>query len=203
MELNALFGAPTTDWHELIARYIAYVQTKTWRGRTHKPDGTEIANCLGSSEASRLAEKLQGTVMSLVDREVLLGIAHPIDQDRIDKILSTIGHTGRRFDRCPRWLWHLWRAIVLNRDGYTCRYCGRTAWQVYAEQERTLRFELDHSRAKSRLDVRDDFEVGNIVAACRSCNVMKGQMEETAFLAELESLAKSFVRRRALTCRSS
>lgn len=133
--------------------------------------------------------------MSLVEKEVLSDTAHPIDQTRIDRMLRAFGHDGRRIDRCPRWLWHLWRAIVLNRDGYTCRYCGRTAWEVYAEQRRTLRFELDHSRAKSRLKMRDDFEIGNIVAACRSCNVMKGQMEESAFLAELESLAKSVAQR--------
>lgn len=54
----------------------------------------------------------------------------------------------------------------------------------------TLRFELDHAEAKSRLgDRRDDFDMGNIVVACRSCNVMKGQMEPAAFMRELRSLA--------------
>jgi hypothetical protein len=64
---------------------------------------------------------------------------------------------------------------------------------VYAEQGRTLCFELDHREAKARLDCRDDFDVLNIVTACRSCNVLKGQMDVERFRAEVQSLAKAII----------
>ena len=81
---------------------------------------------------------------------------------------------------------------MLNRDGYTCVYCRRTAWDVYRELGATLRFELDHRTAKSRLgNARDDFVPKNVVTACRSCNVIKGQMTPDHFRRELQSLASA------------
>jgi hypothetical protein len=73
-------------------------------------------------------------------------------------------------------------------------YCGRTAWGVYAEastggKRRTLRFEVDHRTTRRRLADPKQFDAANLVAACRSCNVIKGEMSEVAFRQELASLA--------------
>jgi 5-methylcytosine-specific restriction endonuclease McrA len=93
-------------------------------------------------------------------------------------------------------MWHLWRAVIFNRDGYTCRYCGRSTWDIEAAQGRGLRFELDHSTPRAGLgEDCDDFDEGNIVTACRSCNVLKGQMDITHFEVEVRSLAEAVVRK--------
>jgi len=110
----------------------------------------------------------------------------------IRQVAKHIGYTGRRFDRGPKLLWHLWRAVIFNRDGYTCSYCSRSTWEVEAEQGRGLRFELDHIAPRARLgDECDDFDAGSITTACRSCNVLKGQMDITRFETELRSLANA------------
>jgi len=55
--------------------------------------------------------------------------------------------------------WAALSAAVLERDGHTCRYCGRPATTA------------DHviPKAKGGTD-----EMSNLVAACRSCNSGKG-----------------------------
>jgi 5-methylcytosine-specific restriction endonuclease McrA len=91
---------------------------------------------------------------------------------------------------------HLQRAFLLNKGSYTCFYCRRTAWGVYAEESgeatrRTLRFEVDHRRTRRRLPDASRFDAENLVAACRSCNVIKGEMLEQRFLRELKSLSRA------------
>jgi 5-methylcytosine-specific restriction endonuclease McrA len=187
-------GKPAASWDEVISRYTSYLQVRTWRGRTHRSDGTEIQDCIGPEAAARLRDKLLAKVESIAIRGTL---PYPVLQPMIDALLKTASQTSRRLDECPKWLWHLWRAVILNRDGYRCHYCERSAWETYAELGRTLRFELDHRTAKARLVQRNDFDLNNIVAACRSCNVIKGQMEEKAFLLELKSLAKAVIERQS------
>lgn len=51
--------------------------------------------------------------------------------------------------------WQRLRLIVLNRDAWTCGYCGRPATTV------------DHVTPKSRGGTDDE---ANLIAACLSCN---------------------------------
>jgi 5-methylcytosine-specific restriction endonuclease McrA len=51
------------------------------------------------------------------------------------------------------------RAEVLERDGYTCGYCGRPAQEV------------DHRLPLAR---GGSDNPANLVAACRCCNLAKG-----------------------------
>jgi 5-methylcytosine-specific restriction endonuclease McrA len=57
----------------------------------------------------------------------------------------------------------------------------------------TIRFALDHLSPKARQPVRDDFDLKNIVLACRSCNEVKGTMEIERFHQELASLGRALV----------
>jgi hypothetical protein len=50
-----------------------------------------------------------------------------------------------------------WR--VLDRDCFTCQYCGRTAPNVYLE--------VDHIEPRSRGGLDDE---SNLIAACYDCN---------------------------------
>jgi 5-methylcytosine-specific restriction endonuclease McrA len=91
---------------------------------------------------------------------------------------------------------HVWRAFLLNRAGYTCLYCRRTAWGVYeedagSEPPRTLRFEVDHRTTRRPLQDPNGFDLQNLVIACRSCNTIKAEMAETRFRRELRSLASA------------
>jgi len=100
-----------------------------------------------------------------------------------------------RSNRCPKRLYsHFQRAFLLNQFAYTCTYCRRTAWGVFAEintgePSPTLRFEIDHRITRRRLEQANHDDFDNLVVACRSCNTIKGEMEEGRFLLELNSLA--------------
>jgi hypothetical protein len=55
------------------------------------------------------------------------------------------------------------RRYVYARDRYTCAYCGRSG--------RNLRLTIDHIMPVSR---GGSNEIGNLVTACRACNLSKG-----------------------------
>ena len=156
-------------------------------------DGSKARECITIKQATRLEASLLAAVLPLIDSGVLARTVAALD---IKHIAARLNYSGRRFDQCPPRLWHLWRAVIFNRDGYTCRYCGRSTWEVEATQGRGLRFELDHSTPRARLgEDCDDFDGENIVTACRSCNVLKGQMDNTRFEVELRSLAEAVSRK--------
>lgn len=189
MPTNRDWGEPAMTWPELIKRYVGYLATPRWRGKALMRDGSDAKECISRKQAARLEASLLAVVVPLIDSGVL---ARTVAVPEIRKIASRLNYSGRRFDQCPKRLWHLWRAMIFNRDGYTCRYCGRSTWDIEAAQGRGLRFELDHCTARARLgEDGDDFDEGNIVTACRSCNVLKGQMDNIRFEVELRSLAEA------------
>jgi len=61
------------------------------------------------------------------------------------------------------------RLVVLQRDGYTCAYCGQDADQA------------DHVIPISKGGNPTDLH--NMVACCRRCNISKGNRSEAVFLA--------------------
>ena len=61
------------------------------------------------------------------------------------------------------------RLVVLERDGYTCAYCGQDADQT------------DHVIPISKGGHPTDLL--NLVACCRRCNISKGNRSEAVFLA--------------------
>lgn len=75
------------------------------------------------------------------------------------------------------------RERVLERDAHRCVYCA----QVYPAEQLTL----DHVEPRMR---GGDHSEGNLVAACRSCNTMKGSLPAWAFLAERPVERANFLR---------
>ena len=65
------------------------------------------------------------------------------------------------------------RELIFARDRYRCVYCGR----VYPVEE----LSLDHVQPRAR---GGDRSAGNLVTACRGCNVLKGHRSIAAFLAD-------------------
>lgn len=187
---------PTKVWDDVIKRYVHFRRVKGWRGRSQGEDGHVQWNRVPSKRALRLRRALLAKVTPLVESGRLPKSAYSLRQDVVKKLLGCFRCLTRDFDRAPSIVKHLWRALVLNHWGYTCRYCGRTAWDTHMELGAAIRFELDHRRAKARLgDRRDDFSTANVGLACRSCNVIKGQMTRYQFLKELRSLARAVTSR--------
>jgi hypothetical protein len=75
------------------------------------------------------------------------------------------------------------RERVLARDAYRCVYCGE--W--FPEPQLTL----DHVEPRMR---GGDQSEGNLVAACRSCNALKGSAPAWAFLAERDVERENFLK---------
>lgn len=190
---HASWCVSAKTWDDVLLRYVRFRRVKAWRGRTHRNDGSLNPNRLTATQAAALSQQLSGR-LEFLRREKLL----PERPDRLgNKALSRLVarfFPDRQFRTAPGWLKHLWRAILLNRDCYTCRYCGRTAWHVHRELGATIRFELDHRKARSRPVEVNDFNLRNAAVACRSCNVIKGQMEPARFLKELRSLGRAMHR---------
>ena len=63
--------------------------------------------------------------------------------------------------------WKKIRLQVLQRDAYTCTYCGDVA------------NEADHVWPKSK---GGEDTLDNLVAACRKCNILKKDKTDTVFL---------------------
>ena len=191
---------PATTWDEVIRRYVHFRRVKGWRGRQRGEDGLIRRNRMPPTQALSLLRRLLTKVNSLVESGVLPKSPYPLKQDTANKLLNCFSCSHREFNRAPSILKHLWRALLFNKSGYTCRYCGRSAWETHSELGATMRFELDHRRAKSRLGShRDDFSTANIWLACRSCNVIKGAMTRYKFLKELRSLAHAVKSRLAIS----
>lgn len=187
---------PTTAWEEVVNRYVQHRQVVTWRGRSHDSEGHKLRDHLESSAAERLRNTLLHQVERCVSDGTLCPAPFPLQATAFEALLKAEGLEGRSAPRCPAWISDLRKAAVLNRDGYTCQHCGRTAWDVFEESGRTLRFEMDHRTAKSRIIECKRFRHGKHPHRVQVMQRGEGQMEVEAFLAELQSLARAVVRNR-------
>ena len=75
------------------------------------------------------------------------------------------------------------RGKIFARDDYRCVFCG----QVFPEEELTV----DHLQARSR---GGDRSGGNLVTACRACNLKKGRIRLANYLAADSAVYENFRR---------
>ena len=187
------WATPAATWREAIEKYTVFLQVPTWRASV-KPGGEEKATCLSASDAEDLRDQMQ-RAMARVGGAERWNARSSLDD--LAELWHRRGRSHPRAERCPSKLQtHFQRAFLLNASGYACPYCRRTAWGVYAEEcgsapRRTLRFEVDHRITRRRLTDPDRFDPKNLVAACRSCNVIKAEMREDSFLLELACLSRA------------
>lgn len=186
---------PAVTWIEAIDRYLTFVQVPSWRVNAFKLDGS-----LSPEKAAALRPKMMRVLNSIACRN---SVDVPSCEARIDDLKSlaqSLGKSVPKPERCSRALhWHFQRTFLLNGAGYTCQYCGRTAWEVFDEangsEPRTLRFEIDHLVPKRKTEDSTVFDAKNLVLACRSCNTIKGEMDEKRFRVELQSLGRAVHRK--------
>jgi 5-methylcytosine-specific restriction endonuclease McrA len=188
---------PAVTWVEIVDRYVFYIQVPAWRVNAFTRDGSETRPCVPPDEATLLRTRMLHTIEGVARRRSVSKKECLATIDDLRGLLQFQGRHVPQSERCPKQVhWHLQRAFMLNASGYTCEYCRRTAWGVYdenagAEPRRTLRFEMDHRTPRRRMADPNDFNPGNVVIACRSCNTIKGEMPEDRFLLELKSLASA------------
>ena len=75
--------------------------------------------------------------------------------------------------------WYKLRWEVLERDNFTCQYCGKTAPDVMLQ--------VDHKTALA--DGGTD-NLDNLVTSCASCNHGKGTLHQSIMLAKARESAK-------------
>jgi len=172
-------------WEEFVRLYRSYREKPVWGAWTIVPsDSFEMttAGLLSIRErGERAVKKLEFAIESL--RKVY---ERPTDIGRL-RLAATMRQqiVGRA---C---LPVLFEAIVFDRDRYTCRYCRRSVDGVWLEenQKRTIRLVVDHLCPRSKGGER--YDLSNCVAACWSCNTLKGPLPEGAFRHELQSIARA------------
>jgi hypothetical protein len=188
-------------WPEIISRYVIFVQVPTWRASV-KHDGSEKQTCLSAKDAEALGAEMLRTLGWLFPRRSQSAVERQANPEDLAAFLDRQGRHIPRDQRCSKMIGtHLQRAYLFNAAAYTCLYCRRSAWGVYAEENgterpRTLRFEIDHRTTRRRLPDPKGFDPRNLVVACRSCNTIKAEMLESRFMRELESLTSAVLRKR-------
>jgi 5-methylcytosine-specific restriction endonuclease McrA len=185
-------------WQHFLEQYAAYRAMPVWgtmvripdpKGKLDPADRRAIAE-----RGSRAVERVKKIMKKFADRGGALWPTSPRalieNPDLLDRLRTTTrpGQTNFR---------NFWDALVFDRDGYACRYCGRDAFHFFQQtgQSRTLWLVVDHLQAENKLPGR--FELSNSTTACWTCNTIKGPMPEPAFLQELDQLVDARLKRRA------
>lgn len=193
------WGRPARNWLDVVERYITYVQVPAWRVNAFTKTGTDTRPCMPAGEAEVLRGRMLQVVGAIARRSSTSVGECVASAEHLVELLQFQGRHVVKGDRCPKdVLDRLQRAFLLNAAGYTCTYCGRTAWGVWGEKSgteppRTLRFEIDHRTPRRK--IASGSHANNLVVACRSCNTIKGEMTEERFFAELQSLTAAVHRK--------
>jgi 5-methylcytosine-specific restriction endonuclease McrA len=75
------------------------------------------------------------------------------------------------------------RSAIFRRDGYRCVYCGR----VFTDRD----LSVDHVQPRVK---SGDHSPGNLVTACRGCNIEKGGRPAWEFLRDRPTERANFLR---------
>lgn len=183
---------PSDTWDELVRTYASYRALPVWGPMVRVPDADghlrkehlQAIAARGARAALRV-EKAIAKFRLRVSSHWPTSPRQLIDNQVLFNRLCAEARPGLDLLR------NFWEALVFDRDFYTCAYCGRNAFRFYMEvgKQRSLWLVVDHRNAVTK--VKGVFDFKNSVAACWSCNTLKGALPEPAFLAELDSLLKS------------
>ena len=189
--MATLSGSDT--WEDLQSRYLAYVTRPTWNHWEHPPD---VHGAISRRGLSHMRKKGEDSAERL--REAIR---------RLD------GNNASRFPKTPRefrqremnWILRarvlpqrllptFWRALIFDRAGYTCKYCGRSDTSIWEESngQRTLGLTVEHPEPRARGG--RTYSLENSAAACWSCNGVKSTLPAKVLDQELKSLARAINR---------
>jgi HNH endonuclease len=191
------------DWNKLVKaykRYWALPFVAGFGGVAIRSDGSLPARIqkLRAHQREEAISRVKRTLDAFKKLGVLPANPSGLTQAAMYSILRAV-RNGRCEGVKVRELQTFWEAVVLTRANFRCAYCGRSAFEIHEErgQRSALRMVVDH---------RDPVRTGgksyiftNSVAACWSCNHLKGEMPSFFFKQELLSLARAVVRRGPVT----
>lgn len=181
----------SSTWPEFTERYERYRTMPVWGTMLRVPDSsgrldqTHIDHIVGRGK--KACSRVEAAASRFQRRGGSYWPADPrtLHEPLAWQALRTQSRLGSDAVR------NFFDALIFDRDGYTCRYCGREAFQFYEETGRcrTLWLVVDHLDAGRK--TRGLFEVENSATACWTCNTIKGPLPEKAFLLELDSLVQA------------
>ena len=186
---------PSANWAVLVRRYARYRRMPRWGSMLRLPnaDGRMSARHLGrmAEEGEAAVERLRLAIKQFKER---CGKQWEKSPERLRRNSSALERLSAGARISMKNVRSLWEALVFDRDGYTCRYCGRNAFTFYAQtgKKRSLRLVVDHRTAVGK--DRNTFVMDNSVTACWSCNTLKGALPEKIFLQELDTIIESRMR---------
>ena len=161
---------PSSTWRELTKCYSEFVSLPAWWATGNARPITED----GSRTQAGLEKTIQKLQSQFPDewpssplqfKQKHVGLLFPCPEIR------SVAHNPRRSTRVGQ----LWTAIILDRCDFRCCWCGRSAFETFEQEGRSLRLELDHQIP--RANGGETLSLENIRAACRSCNTLRGRLQ--------------------------
>lgn len=184
---------PSASWSDLARAYRHYRELPVWAGPRQAPNNQGILSreLIRDSKArgAKAAAEVEAALTRLAQEGLLPDSPRALEQGDVDALAT------RRLGRDT--LASLWEAIVFDRDGYACRYCGRTPAGVFQAEgrRRGLVLVVDYFRARATHAERRRLD--NSLTACASCRAVKADLPRDPFLDELRSLAVALAARLA------
>lgn len=184
---------PSASWADLGRAYRLYRELPVWSGPRQVPSNQGLLSRELIREVkargAKAAADVDAALARLTESAVLPDTPRALEQRHVDAL------AGARVGR--ETLAFLWEAIVFDRDGYACRYCGRTPAGVFQAEgrRRGLALVVDHFRARATVDERRRLD--NSLTTCASCHAVKADLPRDPFLDELRSLAAAVAARHA------
>lgn len=184
----------SASWEDVARGYRRYREIPVWSGPkiVVNNQGLLSREVIRDMKArgARAASDVETALARLVGEAVLPDTPRALEQRHVDGLAAK-----RRLGR--ETLEALWEAIVFDRGGYTCAYCGRAPASVFHAEgrRRGLLLVVDHFSARSTLTERRRLD--NSVTSCASCRAVKADLPRDPFLDELRSLASAVAARHA------
>jgi hypothetical protein len=184
---------PSATWADLARAYRHYREFPVWTGPRELPNNQGLLSRELIREVkargAKAAGEVETAVAGLVQDGALPAEPRALEQRHVD------GLPGRRLGRDT--LAALWDANVLDRDAYTCRYCGRTPAGVFQAEGRRRGLVLAVDHFSARTTVAERRRLDNSLTACVSCRAVRADLPRDPFLDELRSLAAAVAARPA------
>jgi 5-methylcytosine-specific restriction endonuclease McrA len=178
---------PSSTWEDLARRYAEFAALPAWwAAGDFKPI---------TPDKSRTEAALNSTINKLRSRFRHRWPSSPLQFNQEHVRLLFPGADLQAQIRNPRrstTAGQLWNALLLDRCDFACCWCGRSAFDTFEHEQRTLRLELDHQTPRASGGATLSLE--NVLAACRSCNTLRGRLVPERMRLELLSIARSILK---------
>jgi hypothetical protein len=183
---------PSDTWEELVRTYASYRALPVWGPMVRVPEADgrlrKVHVKAIAARGARAALRVEKAIAKFRQRA---GADWPASPKRL--IGNQVLFDRLRVHARPGLdlLRSFWEALIFDRDFYTCAYCGRNAFRFYISGGKRRSIWLVVDRRNAIAKAKGVFDFTNGVAACWSCNTLKGALPEPAFLAELDSLLEA------------